>query len=112
MNAYRQPAPRGFRWADAPVGRAAVTVLAVLSILLSLYVGYRYVGLIDCLNDRDLADQRRTSAVANVTDAERVAQRTAIATTDEAARLAWLAAIDETDRVRAAYPAPSVVPCT
>lgn len=112
MNAYRQPAPRGFRWADAPAGRAIVIVLAAVSLLLSLYVGYRYVGLIDCLNARDTADQRRTSAVARATDAERVAQRAAIDTTDETARLAWLAAIDETDRVRAAYPAPAVVPCT
>src|SRR5690349_13384202 len=71
MSPYRQPAPRGFRWADQPIGRAIVTVLAIVSLVLSLFVGYRYVGLIDCLRDRAVADGIRTKAISDATDQER-----------------------------------------
>ncbi len=115
MNA-RTPPPRGLRWTDAPSGRLIATALAVVSLVVSLYVGYRYVGLIDCLQSRDTADQTRTAAIAAATDAERIAQANLIATagTPEAAgaREAVLRAYAHTDKVRAANPAPKVVPCS
>jgi hypothetical protein len=120
MSPYRQPAPRGFRWADQPVGRAIVTVLAILSLVLSLFVGYRYVGLIDCLQDRAVADGERTKRIADATDVERRADLALLMgvpdeVTDPAARRAagkmLLAAAVEarraTDRVRAENPAPT-----
>lgn len=112
MSPYTRPAPRGFRWADAPAGRAIVTALAVLSLILSLYVGYRYVGLIDCLQTRDTQDQERTAAIARATDAERVAQLRAVGDPTAANREAWLVALRGTDKVRALHPAPDVVPCS
>lgn len=112
MSPYTRPAPRGFRWADAPAGRAIVTALAVLSLVLSLYVGYRYVGLINCLQARDTQDQQRTRAIAIATDAERVAQLRAVGDPTDGNREMWLSALRETDRVRAAHPAPDVVPCS
>lgn len=108
MSPYRQPAPRGFRWADQPIGRALVTVLAVLSLSLSLFVGYKYVGLIQCLRDRATADAVRTKAIADATDHERAADRALLMKIGdpEALRHAALDARAATDRVRAANPAP------
>lgn len=111
MMPYRQPAPRGFRWADQPIGRAIVTVLAIVSLGLSLFVGYKYVGLIDCLRDRAVADATRTKAIADATDHERQADRALLmgpreGATAEQLRATALAARARTDDVRAANPAP------
>lgn len=108
---YRQPAPRGFRWADQPIGRAIVTVLAIVSLGLSVFVGVQYIGLIDCLKDRSAADGKRTKAIADATDHERAADRALLAaplgTADVGElRKKALAARAETDKVRAANPAP------
>lgn len=114
MSPYRQPAPRGFRWADQPVGRAIVTVLAIVSLVLSLYVGYRYVGLIDCLRERAVADGVRTKAISDATDIERRADLALLSSPGRPGNVSraelLAAAIDarqHTDRVRAANPAPS-----
>jgi hypothetical protein len=111
MMPYRQPAPRGFRWADQPIGRAIVTVLALVSLGLSLFVGYKYVDLIDCLRDRAVADATRTKAIADATDHERAADRALLmgpvgTLTAAELRARALAARAATDRVRAANPAP------
>jgi hypothetical protein len=112
VSPYRQPAPRGFRWADQPIGRAIVTVLAIVSLGLSLFVGYQYVGLIDCLRDTARIDAQRTKAIADVTDHERAADRALLAAplgSDPVGdlRRRALEARAETDRVRAANPAPA-----
>lgn len=119
MSPYTKPAPRGFRWADRPSGRALMNIFAIVSLLLSLYVGYRYVGLIDCLRDRAVADGVRTKEIADATDVERradlalltgvpdnvkdPAERRAVG---EALRRATVEARQHTDRVRAQNPAP------
>lgn len=117
MNA-RTPPPRGLRWADTYVARLAGQLLAVVSIVVSLYVGWRYVGYVDCLRQSSAADQRRTSAIAAATDAERRADRLllegAAAGGPSVAELraADIAAREHTDRVRAANPAPPVTTCS
>jgi hypothetical protein len=110
VNAFT-PAPRGFRWADSPGARLAVMVLAACCLLVSVLVGWRQNALTNCLRDRDTADQARTRAIAQATDAERVAERTLIMDRTEAARQAVLRAYAHTDEVRQANPAPAVVPC-
>lgn len=113
MNA-RTPPPPGLRWAATWPARAVSQLLAVIALVVSLYVGYRYVGLVDCLQARDVADQRRTAAIAAATDVERAADLTLIrGGADPAAlRAAAIAAREHTDDVRAANPAPPVVPCS
>jgi hypothetical protein len=117
VSPHRQPAPKGFRWADQPWARALVSVLAIISLGLSLVVGYQYVDLIDCLQDRAQSDAVRTKAIADATDRERAADRDLLAgpgtgTVEERRRGAAklreraIAARAETDRVRAANPAP------
>jgi hypothetical protein len=116
---YRKPAPRGFRWADQPIGRAIVTAFAILSLSLSLYVGYQYVDLIDCLKGRAVADGVRTKAIADATDGERAADLALLmgvpsSITDpderraagEALRRATIEARQHTDEVRRQNPAP------
>lgn len=111
------PPPRGLGWTIAPIGRLLSFALAVVALVVSMYVGYRYIGLVDCLSDRDLADQRRTSAIARATDAERRADldliRGGALAPPERERLRALAvsARENTDRVRAEYPAPAVESC-
>jgi len=112
MTPHRLPAPPGFRWADQPIGRAIVTVLAILSLFLSMLVGYRYVGLIDCLRDRATADEIRTKAISDATDRERAADLALLAgptpggPSGPELRAADVEARKNTDRVRAAHPAP------
>lgn len=110
MNA-RTPPPRGLRWLEAWPTRAVVLSLAVVALLMSIYVGYRYVRLVDCLAARDAADQRRTAAVAAATDVERAADLALIRGGGQDARAAAIAARVHTDAVRAAHPAPPVHPC-
>ncbi len=120
MSPYTEPAPRGFRWADRPIGRVIMNMLAVVSLLLSLYVGYRYVGLIDCLRDRAVADGVRTKRIADATDIERRADLALLSgvpasvedpaarrAAGEELRRATVEARQHTDRVRAANPAPA-----
>ena len=117
---HTNPAPRGFRWADQPIGRALVTIFAIVSLSLSLYVGYRYVGLIDCLRDRAVADGVRTKQISDATDIERradlallVGPPASVTDPDErraaalVLRRATVEARQHTDRVRAANPAPA-----
>lgn len=108
MTGLPRNAPRGFRWADAPLGRAAVVVLSVIALSLSIFVGYRYVGLIDCLRARDAADAKRTEAIAVATDVERAADRALLTggPNPSALRRAALDARAHTDTVRAANPPP------
>lgn len=100
--------PRGLGWLNSPWTRLAAFLLVLVSIGLTLYVGYRYVALADCLRTNDDADSKRTSVIATATDAERKAQRVLIAartpTEAAAARSDALAAYDATDRARAANP--------
>lgn len=104
--------PRGLEWTVAPFGRVLALSLALVSLLISIYVGWRYTGLVDCLSAQDLADQRRTSAIASATDAERAADLALLRNPeDERLRLADIAARENTDRVRSAYPAPAVESC-
>jgi hypothetical protein len=70
---------------------------------------------VDCLSERDAADQRRTAAIARATDAEcavDLALLRGAGTSDVAAlRVAATAARENTDAIRRAYPAPRVEPC-
>ena len=90
-------------------------VLAVASMLVSGYVGYRYVRLVDCLAGQDLADQKRTAAIALATDQERRADLALLqgAGTAEVVKLraAAIAAREHTDQVRAENPPPAVKSC-
>jgi len=114
MSPYREPAPRGFRWADRPAARAVAMVLAIVSMMVSIYVGYRYVELVDCLRHRDTADQVRTKAIAEATDRERAADLALLSGVGdrEQLRQETVAARQNTDNVRRAHPAPDVVPCS
>jgi hypothetical protein len=107
-----RPAPRGFRWTDAPAARAVLAVLIVVSLGLSIYASVRYVGLVNCLQAHAAADAQRTKRIADATDAERAADRLLLMGPREGQtaadlRAAALAARAETDRVRADNPAPS-----
>lgn len=114
MSPYTKPAPRGFRWADQPIGRAIMVIMAIISLGLSLFVGYQYVGLIDCLKDQARADAVRTKAIADATDRERAADLALIAgprpngSDAGELRAESVAARKHTDEVRAANPAPPV----
>lgn len=106
--------PRGLRWTITPYGRALTIMIAVVSLVVSMYVGYRYVGLVDCLRDSSLADKQRTAAISAATDAERAADLALIegsAADGRQLRENSVAARKNTDRVRAANPAPAVEPC-
>lgn len=111
------PPPRGLGWTIAPFGRVLSFILAVVALMVSMYVGWRYIGLVDCLSDRDLADQRRTAAIARATDAERRADLDLIRggslapAERERLRALAVAARENTDRVRAEHPAPVVQSC-
>lgn len=107
------PAPPGLRWLAGSFGRVLVALLAVASLVTSMYVGYRYTGLVNCLQERDLADQRRTAAIAAATDRERQADLALIRGQGDNAELrrAALTAREATDRTRAEHPAPAVQPC-
>lgn len=89
--------------------------LAVISMVVSGYVGYRYVRLVDCLAAQALADQRRTAAIALATDQERRADLDLLrgAGTPEVVRLraAAIAAREHTDLVRRENPPPVVTSC-
>ncbi len=105
--------PRGLKWTISSFGRMLSLTLAVASLVVSAYVGYRYVGLVDCLRERDTADQRRTAAIAAATDLERRADLDLIRLPATAElRAAAVAAREHTDAVRAANPAPEVRPCS
>lgn len=105
--------PRGLEWTLAPFGRILALSLAIVSLIVSLYVGYRYTGLVDCLRDQTLSAQQRTSALAAATDAEREADLALLKGGLDLIELqrASIAARQNTDKVRAAYPAPPVKPC-
>ncbi len=107
--------PRGLGWTIAPFGRLLSFALAVAALSLSVYVGYRYVGLVDCLRHQNEADQRRTAAIAAATDDERYADLQLLSAVEPGQRAEWRAlaikARQHTDRVRAANPAPALAPC-
>lgn len=105
--------PRGLEWTLAPIGRILALTLATVSLLVSLYVGYRYTGLVDCLSDQALTAQQRTSALAAATDAEREADLALLrgGLDDPTLQQRAVTAREMTDRVRAAHPAPPVKPC-
>lgn len=84
-------------------------VLAVTSMVASGYIGYRYMGLVDCLRAASLADQTRTAAIASATSEERAAELQLLR--GNGSREAVAAAREHTDQVRAAHPAPPVKPC-
>ena len=86
-------------------------ILAATALLLSLYLGWLHFGLIDCLADRDAADQQRTAAISAATDKERAADLALLRNRTDANREAAASAREHTDRVRAEHPAPPVKPC-
>lgn len=89
--------------------------LAVISFVVSGYIGYRYVGLVDCLAAQALADQKRTAAIAAATDQERRADLDLLRGAGTAdvvqLRTAAIAAREHTDQVRRENPAPAVKSC-
>ncbi len=89
----------------------ASALLAIASMVVSIYVGYRYVRLIDCLAARDEASAVRTAAIAEATDLERAADLALLRTPGPAARAFAVEAREATDRVRAANPAPREGAC-
>lgn len=103
--------PRGLEWTIAPFGRVLALSLALVSLGLSIFFGFKQNQLIDCLAAQDLADQRRTSAIASATDAERVADLENLLKATAETKQDLIAARRYSDRVRAANPAPDVEPC-
>lgn len=106
--------PHGLEWTLRPVGRILALALALVSLLVSVYVGWRYVELVECLTAQDLADQRRTSAIAAATDVQNAADYALLkATGDDAVRLRQdaIVAREYVSRIRAANPAPPVQSC-
>lgn len=105
--------PRGLEWTIAPFGRVLALSLALVSLGVSLYVGYRYTGLVDCLSAQALANQQRTAAIAAATDAERDADLALLrgGLSPENLQREAISAREYTDKVRAAHPAPPVSPC-
>lgn len=85
--------------------------LAIAALLLSLYVGYRYVALIDCLATQGAAGAKRTQAVAAATDAERIAELRLLQNPTAETRAATVTAYEVTAKIRAANPAPPAVSC-
>lgn len=109
--------PRGLGWTIAPFGRLLSFTLAVVALCVSMYVGYRYVGLVDCLRERNADNQKRTAAIAAATDSERRADLALLRSSPDARererlRALAVAAREHTDDVRAAHPAPETEPCT
>jgi len=107
----RTPAPPGLKWLGGPVGRVIAMSLAIVALGLSIYVGYRYNTLVDCLKGNDATDSTRTKAIAAATDAERVAETAWLqvddddaSTTRTAAKQEMLRTRAEVDRVRKANP--------
>lgn len=100
--------PRGLRWAATGSARAVATVLAIVSLLTALYVGFRQQEYVTCVAGQQMADAVRTQAIARATDNERRAQYLLLSNIrpENAAGLkaAVLDAYDVTDRVRAANP--------
>jgi hypothetical protein len=90
-----------------------MTAMAVISLALSAFVGWQYVGLIDCLRDRATADEVRTKAIADATDRERAADLALLTgvrpggPTVHELREADVAARRHTDEVRRLNPAPA-----
>lgn len=105
------PPPRWLSWLDSSFIRGMTTVIAAFTLALSLYGGYRYTQLTECLNKQDISDQRRTAAIAGATDAERAADLRLLKAPSDEARREALAAREYTDKIRAAHPAPAVEPC-
>lgn len=108
--------PRGLGWTDNPTGRGIVTLLSIFTLLLTLFVGYQYVELVDCLNDHAIAAAVRTKKLSDATDAERTADRLLLAGAPtredrEQLRLNALRARENTDAVRRANPPPPEEPC-
>lgn len=89
--------------------QAVAFVMAVISFMVSAYIGYRYIGLVHCLAEQALADQKRTSAISKATDAERQAERALLSGTGT--RELTLKARQHTDEVRARHPAPPARSC-
>lgn len=112
------PPPRGLGWTVSPFGRVVSLTLAVIALGLSVYVNVLRIELAECLADRDLADQKRTAAIAAATDDERLADLALLKGAHEnefkrdELRKLTIKAREHTDRVRLANPAPKVRPCT
>lgn len=86
-------------------------VMAVISLLVAFFVAYRQYDLVNCLAERDAEVRIRTSAIANATDSERIADLALLRNSTPETRQAAIAARANTDLVRAAHPAPNVEPC-
>lgn len=71
--------PRWLRWANTSGARATTTVIAMLALFVSGYLFYRLNELVTCIADQQAADQRRTSIIAEATDAERRADAALVA---------------------------------
>lgn len=108
-----QVPPRGFGWTIAPFGRVLAISIALVSLLLSIYVGWRQVELTECLKAQADEAQRRTAAIASATDLERQADLALIkgGANPGDLRARAIAARENTDAVRLAHPAPPVKPC-
>jgi hypothetical protein len=85
--------------------------LAMLSLIMVFYIGYRQYDLVKCLAERDVQQNTRTAAISEATDAERVADLRLLRDGTPENRAASISARVGTDLVRAAHPAPDVRPC-
>lgn len=105
--------PKGLGWAATSVARTLALSLAIVSLMISGYTGWRYLGLVDCLAEQALTGQQRTSALASATDAERAADMRLLQGGGDVENLRRdaIAARLYTDKVRAAHPAPPVKRC-
>jgi hypothetical protein len=85
--------------------------MALVSLFMAFFVTYRQYSLVSCLAERDAAARIRTAAIAEATDAERIADLRLLRDGTPESRDASISARVNTDLVRAAHPAPDVQPC-
>lgn len=109
--------PRWLAWAGTPTMRAATTFISLVALLVSAVLFYQLQSFTQCLADQQRADARRTTVIAQATDAERRADAALVAGPQpggpdgQTLRRQDVAARQYTDAVRAANPPLPLDPC-
>ena len=109
--------PVWLKWAGTPTAKAATTLIALVSLLVSAVLYWQLQQFTQCVADQQRADAARTSVIAKATDAERRADAALVAGPQPggpdgpALRRQDVAAREYTDAVRAANPPLPLDPC-
>lgn len=109
--------PKWLRWANTSGARATTTVVAIFALGLSVLFGVRLQLYVNCVGEQQNADARRTTAIAEATDAERRADAALVlgptpgGPTGAELRRLDVEAREHTDRVRADNPPPAERQC-